>query len=202
MNETGAGEGHHLGLLLAPPGQRGGPLAGTAQRVYLLAGLDHAAIDQTRHDGRQLSRDDRKHGLVEERESSLDLPLPNESPALQVTGAGDQVGISKAITNLGGAAAVGVRGVAIAFGEALLSDGQQQVAVLYAVAAFDAAGAPARATRSPEPVSPRSKRLRPNQKAQRAARASVASLHMRMVSTIEESLKVEVSAGQVRRCRQ
>ena len=33
-------------------------------------------------------------------------------------------------------------------------------------------------------------------------RAPVASLHMRMMGTIQESLKVEVSADQVGRCRQ
>ena len=54
-----------------------------------------------------------------------------------MTGAGDQVGVSKAITHLGSAGCGAVRGVAIAFGESLLGDRQQQVAVLYAVTALN-----------------------------------------------------------------
>jgi hypothetical protein len=73
MHEARGSEGDHLGLLRAPLHQRGGPLAGTVQRVRLLAGFDHAAIDQAGHDGRQLPHGDRDHGLVQERESRLYL---------------------------------------------------------------------------------------------------------------------------------
>ena len=50
----------------------------------------------------------------------------DESPALQVTGAGDQVWLSKAVADLGGAGRGGVRGLAIAGSEMLLNGRQQQ----------------------------------------------------------------------------
>jgi hypothetical protein len=201
IHETRTGEGNQLALLLAPSGQRGGPLAGTAQREHLLAGLDHAAIDQTGHDRRQLSRDDREHRLVEEPEPVLNLPLLDESPTLHMTGAGDEVCVSKAITNLGDARCGSVRGVSTALREMLLGDGQKQITLLHAVMALD------------EPLRPREpaarlSRLASKEKAETQPEGtaggahSVAGLLMCVMSTIEEPVKVEVSAGQVRRCRQ
>ena len=133
MHQADAGEGDHLGLLLAPLRQGGGPLAGAVERVHLLTGLDHAAIDQTRHEGRQLPRGDRDHGLVQQREPLLDLPLLHANPALLVPGAGDQVRVPAALADLGGARRGGVRGLAVAGGKMLLHDRQQQIALLGAV---------------------------------------------------------------------
>ena len=52
MHQASAGKSDHLGLRLAPPRQGGGPFPGTGQRVDLLTGFDHAAIDQPRHERR------------------------------------------------------------------------------------------------------------------------------------------------------
>ena len=151
MHPADAGEGDHLGLLLAPLRQGGGPLAGAAERVHLLTGLDHAAIHQTRHEGRQLSRGDRDHDLVQQREPLLDLPLSDTNPALLVPGAGDQVRITAALADLGGARRGRVRSLAVAGGKLLLHDRQQQIAPLGALVLLVlqqplGAGEPARRT--------------------------------------------------------
>src|SRR5215208_6680336 len=52
VHQAPASEGHHVGLLLAPLGQGGGPLLSAAQRVYFLTALNHAAVNQTGDDGR------------------------------------------------------------------------------------------------------------------------------------------------------
>ena len=96
MDQARRGEGHQFGLLLAPTGERGGPLARTAQGEYLLASLDDAAIDQTCHHGRKFARDDREHGLIEKRQSRRNLSLLNETAALHVPRASDQIRIFKA----------------------------------------------------------------------------------------------------------
>jgi hypothetical protein len=133
MHQAKASEGDHLGLLLAPLREGGGPLAGVAQRVHLLTGLNHAAIDQARDDGRQLPCGDRDHDFVQQRQPLLDLPLQHSHPALLVAGAGDQVCLPEALADLDGADGDGVRDFAITGGELLLHDRQQQVAPLDAV---------------------------------------------------------------------
>jgi hypothetical protein len=133
MHPAGACEGDHLGLLLAPLRQGRGPFAGAAERVHLLTGLDHAAIHQTRHEGRQLPRGDGDHDLVQQREPLLDLPLSNANPPLLVSGAGDQVRILAALADRGGVGRGRVCSLVVAGGKLLLHDRQQQVALLGAL---------------------------------------------------------------------
>ena len=171
MHPANAREGDHLGLLLAPLRQGGGPLAGAAERVHLLTGLDHAAIHQARHEGRQLPRCDCDHHLVEQREPLFDLPLLDANPALIVPGAGDQVRIPAALADLGGVSRGRVRSLEVARGKLLLHDRQQQIAPLGALVLLVlqqplGAGEPAgRAAR----LAAKEKR-RPSQNAQRTAR--------------------------------
>ena len=134
MHLADAGEGDHIGLALAPPGQGGRPLAGAVERIYLLTGLDHAAVHQARHEGRQLSGGDRDHGLVQEREPGFDLPLPQSNPALLVAGTGDEVRVAAALADCGGVGCGGVRGLEVTRFETLLDDRQQQIAPLGALA--------------------------------------------------------------------
>ncbi len=97
MDPADPREGDHVGLLLAPPGQRSGPLAGAAECVHLLTGPDHAAVHQTRDEWRQLRRRDRDHDLVQQRQPPLNLPLLQSNPTLLVPGAGDQVCVFRSI---------------------------------------------------------------------------------------------------------
>jgi hypothetical protein len=55
VDQTDAGEGDELRLLFAPARQRGGPFAGAVESVDLLAGGNHAAIDDSGDDHRQLA---------------------------------------------------------------------------------------------------------------------------------------------------
>ena len=50
VHEATAGEGDDVGLALAPAGEGGCPLPGPAELEDLLAGQDHPAIDDPRHD--------------------------------------------------------------------------------------------------------------------------------------------------------
>ncbi len=93
VEQTLAGEADELGLLAAPPRQRGRPLASPAQLVDLLAALEHAAVDETGDDGRQLSGDDGHHRLVQEREPLLDRVLPDAYAPRGVQRQRQQVGV-------------------------------------------------------------------------------------------------------------
>ena len=130
MHRAKAGEGDHLGLLIAPPRQGGGPLARTAQRVHLLTDLDHAAVDHAGHQRRQLARGDGDHRFVQQREALPDLPLLHANPPLQVADAGDQVRIPAALADRGGLSRGRVCSLAVAGGKVLLHDRQQQIAAL------------------------------------------------------------------------
>ena len=68
MHQAGAGEGDDLRLRIAPLGKRGRPLPCAVECIDLLTGQDNAAIDQARHQRRELVGDDGDHRLVEKRE--------------------------------------------------------------------------------------------------------------------------------------
>ena len=66
---------------------------------------------------------------------ALICALLKQRPALQVTGAGNQVSIAEALTNRGGAARSAVCAAsALPSARSLLGDRQQQISLLYAVA--------------------------------------------------------------------
>ena len=132
---------------------------------------------------------------------ACDLPFVDEHPALQVPGAGDQVCVSKAIADLGGAGGRCVRARIIAFAETLLGDRQEQVTVLHAVTALD------------EPLRPREpagrlsglaseEKIETQPEGTARGAHAVAGVEMRVMSTIEDAVKIEVSADQVRRRRE
>ncbi len=65
VHEAAAGEGKQVGLPLPPARQGVRPLLGPPDLVDLLAGEDHAAVDDTGDDRMHLSRRNRHHCLVE-----------------------------------------------------------------------------------------------------------------------------------------
>ena len=74
MDHAAAGEGNEIGLARAPFGEGGRPLAGAAEVVRLLATEDHRAVDVPAADRRDLAREDRDHGEVEEGQASPSFP--------------------------------------------------------------------------------------------------------------------------------
>ena len=62
-------------------------------------------------------------------------------------------------------------------------------------------GARARAIRSPVPISPRKQRGEAQPEGRAGGARLVASGHIRVIRSLEDSLKIQVSAGQVRRGR-
>jgi hypothetical protein len=139
VHQASAGEGHHVGLLLAPPCQGSGPLLGAARLVELLTIRDHAAIDETRDDGRQVPRGDRDHGLVQQPETLLDTPLPDQRVALLMYGEGEQVCIAESLGDLGGVGCGAGRSLPITGGHTTQQERYQQIASLDALIllAFD-----------------------------------------------------------------
>ena len=67
VDQAAPGEGDQVGLALAPARQRGGPLLGAPHLVRVLAGEDHAAVDDPGDDRRELAGGHRHHRLVEQR---------------------------------------------------------------------------------------------------------------------------------------
>ena len=74
MHQAITAERHHVGLLVAPVGERSGPILSSSQGVDLMAAFDDAAVDQTRHNRRQFAADHGDHGLVHHREAFFDPP--------------------------------------------------------------------------------------------------------------------------------
>ena len=127
-------EGDQVGLALAPVGQGGGPLLGAANLVGVLASQDHAAIDDPGGDRGELAGGDRHHRLVEQRQTLLEAPEPDQDVALLVGGEGEQVRVAEALADrrrlcrgCGGRLEVAARLL-------LEDDREQQVAALNAVA--------------------------------------------------------------------
>ena len=81
-----------------------------------------------------MSRGDRDHGFIQERESGFELPLLQSNPALLVAGTGDEVRVAAALADRGGLGCSGIRGLEITRFEALLDHRQQQIAPLGALA--------------------------------------------------------------------
>ena len=203
MHPANACEGDHLGLLLAPLRQRGGPLAGAAERVHLLTGLDHTAIHQARHEGRQLPRGNGDHHLVQQREPLLDLPLLDANPALIVPGTGDQVRIAAALADRGGLRRGRVRSLEVARGKVLLHDRQQQIAALGALVLLvleQPLGAGDPAGRATHLAAKEKTEAQPECGTDGAQ--AFAGVQVRMMGTFERPQIVLVPTDQIRRHRQ
>ena len=117
------------------PGREGGrPFSGAADLVGVLAGQDHAAVDDPGDDRRELARGHRDHRLVEQAAGPRRDARPDQDVALLVGGEGEQVGVAEALSDRGGLARGGGRRLAVAAGLLLEYGRQQQVAALDAVA--------------------------------------------------------------------
>jgi hypothetical protein len=134
MHPTGANEGDHIGLAFAPPRQGDGPLAGAIECIYLLTGLDDAAIHQACDEGRKLAGNNGNHSLVQVREPGFDLPLLQSNPALLHAGAGDELRVAAAFTDRCGFGCSGVCGLIVTQNGPLSDRRQQQIAALGALA--------------------------------------------------------------------
>ncbi len=66
---------HQIGLRLAPPRERGGPLLGATQIHHLVAGLEHGAVDDAGDRRGHLTSHDRRHRLVEQRDTARASPF-------------------------------------------------------------------------------------------------------------------------------
>ena len=124
MHEAGAGKRDELRLFLAPGGQSTGPFVRTVQRVDLLAARDHAAIHETRHDGRELARRDGNHCFVEEREPTFDVTLTQECTPLLLARESDEIGLFEPVANGGGAGSDIMGDVVLSRSEMVLGDGK------------------------------------------------------------------------------
>jgi hypothetical protein len=100
----------------------------------VLARVDDAAIDQPCHHRRELSADDRQHRFVPHAETLPDPPLLHQGPALQMTGADDQVDVVEACADRACARGGCLRRVDPALGEVLLCGSQQEIAMLDTIA--------------------------------------------------------------------
>ena len=133
MRQAEPGEGHHVGLLLAPVRQRGRPLVRAPRFVGLLTAEDHPAVDQPARDRRQLARGDREHRLVHQRQAVARVPLLDEQGALRVRREREQVRVSEALTGSGRLRCDGRGGGEVTGRFMAEHQGNPQVAALHAV---------------------------------------------------------------------
>ena len=145
VDQTAAGERQQVGLPFAPARQGGGPFPGAAHLVSVLAGEDHAAVDDARDDRIELAGGDRHHRLVQQPQAPLEVPVPDQDPALIARGEREQVRVAEAPSDRRRLAGGGGRRLAVAGGNLLVDDREQQVAAFDAVALLlveQPAGAP------------------------------------------------------------
>ena len=122
------------GWLVAPPRQRVGPLAGVAELVCVAAEGDRVAVDDAGDDRRQLPGSGDHQGLVDQPQSVLDSPLPEQRAALLVAGQPDQIRVAESLADRGRLGRGGVAGLPVAARHLLQPDGDQQPAPFDAVA--------------------------------------------------------------------
>ena len=139
MHEAAAGERDEVGLLPAPACQDGRPLLRATQLVDLLARQDHAAVDDSRHDRRELSRRRRHHRLVEQREPLSDATALEEDAALHMHRKGKEIRVAETLAEFRCCACSRGRALEVAGDLVLEGDGHQHVALLraFTVLAFD-----------------------------------------------------------------
>jgi hypothetical protein len=200
MHLAGAGEGDHVGLAMAPLREGGCPFAGSIERIDLLTGTDHTAVHQARHEWRQLTRGNGDHGLVQECESGVHVPLLKSYAALLVTGTGDQVRVAAALTDPDGVGRSSVCGIEVTGCEVLFYERQQQVTPLGALAC----DLVQQALRARKPTAGASRlatheqtKTKPECAANRAT--ALTDVQMRVVGTLECSEVFIVPTDEVRR---
>lgn len=132
MHEAAAGERDEVGLLLAPACQDGRPLLRATQLVNLLARQDHAAVDDSRHDRRELPRRRRHHCLVEQCEPLSNATALDEDAALHMHREGKEIRIAETLAEFRGCACSLSRASEVAGELVLKGDWHQHVALLRA----------------------------------------------------------------------
>ena len=140
-----------LGLRREPVAQGRRPLLRAAQIEDLLAGLDHAAVDRSREDRRDLARDDGHHHLVELRDAFRDLPERDAGLPPAVPRQRDQVRVAEPFADLGRLLEARIRARHVAFGKALHRGWQEQIPALNAVvsAVVEESGGPGQPAAAP-----------------------------------------------------
>ena len=83
----------HVGMCIAPRGQRGGPLFCAAQIEAIVTRAEHAAVDDARDDRVDLAAGDAHHHFVEHREALRDLVLAEQHASLSMTCEGEHIAI-------------------------------------------------------------------------------------------------------------
>ena len=98
MHEAAAGEATRSGWRSHQPGEGGGPLLRATDLLGVLAGQDHAAVDDPRRRSATARRAvDRDHRLVEQPQALLDAPESDQDVALLVGREREEVGVAEAL---------------------------------------------------------------------------------------------------------
>ena len=128
VDETVAGEDDGPGLRLAPGLESFRPLARPAQRVHVLAAPDDHAVDDARHDRRELARGNGDHRFVEQREAFRDPLGAQEHLPLEVAGEGHEIPVREPLADAAGFGRDPARRLVVPRFEVAPDDGQEQVA--------------------------------------------------------------------------
>ena len=203
MNQTGAGEADHVGLLLAPARQGRRPLLGAPRLVRGLTARDHAAIDETVDDRRQLARGDRNHGLVQQPETLHNPPLLDQQDALGLSRQGEQVRIAEALADRDSLGCGGDRRLVVTGSLTLEHQRHQQIALLDAVATLTVDQPPGTAEptrRAPHLPSEGEVDADPERAAHRAQQ--FAAIQVSVMGTLQAAHVLVVATEHVRRRRQ
>ncbi len=104
MDEAAARERHHLRLHGPPVRERPRPFARTPHLIHLLTGKDDAAVDDPRHDRRELIRSDRNHAFVEQRETLAHPRVLDQHGTLPVNREREQIAVAKPLSDRNGLA--------------------------------------------------------------------------------------------------
>jgi len=136
MHQAAAGEGDQVGLALAPAGKSDSPLLGAAKLVGVLAGQDHAAVDDPGGDRGELASGDRDHRLVQQRQALLEAPKSDQDVALLLCGEGEQIRVLEALADRRRLGCGYGGGFQVAASFLLEDERQQQIAALDSVTAL------------------------------------------------------------------
>ena len=128
VEQTLAAIAHEIGLRRAPLRKRGRPFRRAPQIERLPAAFQHAAVDIAGHEWGHLTRDDRRHRFIEERDSFGNASEADERAATPVAGHRRQIAIDKAAGDLRRLAEGGVSRGEVTLHDACDADGDQQIA--------------------------------------------------------------------------
>ena len=183
--------------------QRRGPLVGATDVEHLLAARDHAAVDDARDDRRELAGDRRDHRLVEQREPVPHAPVLHEHLALRVEREREQVGVAELLADLRGLRGRDRGSFEVPVRLVLEAERQQQIAVLDALVVLTLE----QSLRTGEPpCAPRdlaaNHERHPDPEGAAHGGEAIVRAQVRMVSALEEGVRLVVAAEHVRRGRE